>query len=309
VPGKVISVLNMKGGVGKTTVSAHLMHQFFWHKEISVLLIDLDPQFNLTQTLVRPPEYDAAKARNETILTAMEPPPKSNLLDVKVTNDPPPTAWELAPRLKTWSDECFIDLVYGDFDLVKYSLISDQAKLAKVQERFLRFVSQAKEDYDLIVIDCNPSSSFITQCALHACQHVLVPVRAETYSLLGLKLLSRYINEIPTIHPKPDISVLINTSSIPAVTDITANELSGDPDIAPLVLTNRFPYSLVLAARPNQFGFFLDQKRRPNKNAIAYKLNVLVDELVISGGYDGDRPYRRLSAHDDQCRLARKEDY
>ena len=199
--GKVISVLNMKGGVGKTTVSAHLMHQFFWHKELAVLLIDLDPQFNLTQTLVRPDVYDAAKANNETIFTAMEPPPRVHLLDVNTSNDAPPRAWDLAPRLKSYSEDNFIDLAYGDFELVKYSLISDRAKLDLVQRRFLSFIQQAREDYDLIVIDCNPSSSFITQCALHACDHVLVPVRAEIYSLLGLKLLSRYVQEIPTIFP------------------------------------------------------------------------------------------------------------
>lgn len=284
MPGTVVSVLNMKGGVGKTTVSAHLMHQFYWYKDLKVLLVDLDPQFNLTQTLVRPDVYDAAKQQNKTVFTAMEPPPKANLLDVKVTNDPPPTAWELAPRLKSWSDDNFIDLVYGDFDLVKYSLISDKSKLDKVQTRFLRFISQAKDDYDLIVIDCNPSSSFITQCALHACDHVLVPVRSETYSLLGLKLLKRYIDDIPTIHPKPDMAILINTSNIAGITDVTRQQLTGDPDISPLVLTQPFPYSLVLAARPNQFGFFLDQKYRPNKHVIAGRLNLIVDEL--SGKWD-----------------------
>lgn len=279
--GKVVAVLNMKGGVGKTTVSAHLMHQFFWHKELSVLLVDLDPQFNLTQTLVRPEAYEAAKLENKTVFTAMEPPPRVHLLDVNTTNDAPPTAWDLAPRLKTWSDEVFIDLVYGDFELVKYSLIADLRKLEKVQQRFQRFITQAKDDYDLIVIDCNPSSSFITQCALHACDHVLVPVKAEIYSLLGLKLLNRYIREIPTIHPKPDLSILINTSPLAGITEITENELAGDAELAPLMLGNRFPYSLVLAARPNQFGFFLDQYRRPNKYTIATKLNYIVDELSL----------------------------
>ena len=283
MPGKVVSVLNMKGGVGKTTVSAHFMHQFFWHHEISVLLVDLDPQFNLTQTLVRPSVYEAAKTKNETIFTAMEPPPKANLLDIKVTTAAPPKAWELAPRLKTWTDNVFIDLMYGDFDLVKYSLISDKKKLDRVQTRFLQFISQAKEDYDLIVIDCNPSSSFITQCALHACDFVLVPVKAEIYSLLGIKLLKRYIDEVPTIHPKPPISILLNASSVAGVTEVTKAQINGDPELANLLLQNIFPYSLLLAARPDQFGFFIDQ-RRPHKYAVASRLNLIVDELAPRWG-------------------------
>ena len=277
--GQVISVLNMKGGVGKTTVSAHLMHQFFWHKEISVLLIDLDPQFNLTQTLVSPGAYERHKAENATVFTAMEPPPRVNLLDVNVTTAAPPKAWDIAPRLKTYSDESFIDIVCGDFELVKYSLIADHHKLARVQQRFLRFIGQAREDYDFIVIDCNPSSSFITQCALHACDHVLVPVKAETYSLLGLKLLSRYIQEMPTLHPKPDLSILINRSPQAGVTEQTQEQLAADPDIAPLMLENIFPYSLVLAARPNQFGFFFDQRRQSRRYTVARMLNPIVDEL------------------------------
>lgn len=109
-------------------------------------------------------------------------------------------------------------------------------------------------------------------------------MRAEIYSLLGLKLLSRYIGEIPTIHPKPDLSILINASPIAGVTEITEEQLQGDAEIAPLVLTNWSPYSLVLAARPNQFGFFLDQPRRPGKFKIADRLNLIVDELSVKWG-------------------------
>ena len=260
------------------------MHQFFWHRDLSLLLIDLDPQFNLTQTLIAPDAYEGYRRENRTIFTAMEPPPRVHLLDVNVTDVPPPSAWDLSPRLKTYDDTSFIDIMPGDFELVKYSLIADTHKLDQVQARFLRFINEAKNHYDLIAIDCNPSSSFITQCALHACDHVLVPVRAETYSLLGLKLLSRYIQEMPTLHPKPDISVLINKSPHPGVTEQTEQQLRADAEISPWVLDNGLPYSLVLAARPNQFGFFMDQRRQTRRYVVGRQMNPIVDELCVRWG-------------------------
>lgn len=278
MPATVISVLNMKGGVGKTTVSAHVMHLFYRHAGKRVLLVDLDPQFNLTQTLISRRFYDAQKADNKTIFIAMEPPPKADLFDIKTTTSPPPNAWDISPRVQEGGNG-FIDLVCGDFDLVKYSLSSDKAKLQKVQQRFLRFISQAKEDYDLIVIDCNPSSSFITQCALHACQHVLVPVRAEVYSLLGLELLKKYIDDGPTLHPKPDLTILLNESPDWGTTQATENEIRSHAVLGPMVLTARLPFSKLLAARPNRFGFATNLPL-PHKWTLYYRIRSIVDELA-----------------------------
>jgi chromosome partitioning protein len=58
MPGQVVAVLNMKGGVGKTTISAHLMRVLYHNFAKRVLLVDLDPQFNLTQCLVSRADYD-----------------------------------------------------------------------------------------------------------------------------------------------------------------------------------------------------------------------------------------------------------
>jgi Mrp family chromosome partitioning ATPase len=88
--GTVISVLNMKGGVGKTTVSAHVMRVLYHVRAKKVLLIDLDPQFNLSQCLLTRATYDALKRSDRTVFTAMEPPPSVGLFDVATTDSPPP---------------------------------------------------------------------------------------------------------------------------------------------------------------------------------------------------------------------------
>src|ERR1700681_4114532 len=98
--GQVVSILNMKGGVGKTTISAHVMRVLYRRRQKKVLLIDLDPQFNLTQALVTRAHYDNLKSQNKTIFTAMEPPPSVSLFDVAVTTLPPPPPTDISIRLR-----------------------------------------------------------------------------------------------------------------------------------------------------------------------------------------------------------------
>lgn len=58
----VVAVLNMKGGVGKTTLSANIFRVLFERRQAGTLLLDLDPQFNLTQALFTRSAYDKLKA-------------------------------------------------------------------------------------------------------------------------------------------------------------------------------------------------------------------------------------------------------
>ena len=74
MPTPVLSVLNMKGGVGKTTVSAHIMRVLYFRMRKRVLLVDLDAQFNLTQSVMTQEHYDALEETN-TVKTCFEPLP------------------------------------------------------------------------------------------------------------------------------------------------------------------------------------------------------------------------------------------
>lgn len=85
----VIAVLNMKGGVGKTTVSAHLMRHLFERLHSSTLLIDLDPQHNLSQTVLSSARYEALKDAGKTVARVMEPAPAKSLFTVTQNPGPP----------------------------------------------------------------------------------------------------------------------------------------------------------------------------------------------------------------------------
>ena len=264
-----VAFLNMKGGVGKTTICADLTRMLASHARVKTLLIDLDPQFNLTQSLVSRADYDKLKADGKTIMRAMEPAEQVGLFDVaaNVAVAEPPEPSTIVKTLRVmWRHDIpkpnhvALDLLAGDFDLVKYSMIPDRAKLNAVRQHFLRFVSKARDEYGLVVIDCNPSSSFITECAVHACSHILVPVRLDKYSVLGVEILVELMKRYPTLHPPPELMIMLNGIPRSAPYDPTIeNELRANTDFGASVLAAWIPYSGLLIARHDYTGFALER--------------------------------------------------
>ncbi|MBN8236480.1 ParA family protein [Halobacillus kuroshimensis] len=160
--GKVISIANQKGGVGKTTTAVNLSAclAYLHHK---VLLVDIDPQGNATSGIgVEKGEVDqciynvliddvkADKVRTETLV--------QNLDAIPAT----------------------IQLAGAEIELVR--TISREAQLKKSMD-------QLKADYDYIIIDCPPSLGLLTLNALTASDTVLIPVQCEYYALEGLSQL------------------------------------------------------------------------------------------------------------------------
>lgn len=284
----VVAVLNMKGGVGKTTLSATLFRKLFQRKRIGTLLVDLDPQFNLTQALFTRSAYDELKKEGKTILAAMEPPSEVGLFEIKTSTLPPPKASELVETFYYFPKSNPIknlSIVPGDFGLVKYSLMDDNKKLKAVKSRFLKFIDSAKDEYGLICIDCNPSSSFLTLCALHACTHILVPVRPDRYSILGLEMLNQFVKSLPTISPKPEFIIVENgvPRSGNANFSLVDTELRGHPDFGGKTLVNVIKESGLLKAKTNYTGFATDRSV-PWSATLGREVDLVVDELALKLG-------------------------
>lgn len=149
----VVAVLNMKGGVGKTTISAHVFRVLYQRCSASTLLIDLDPQFNLTQTLFKRKRYDVLRANGQTIISVMEPPPAVGLFEVNTSTKPPPPVSKVSVRLRrSYSKKSAhqLSIVPGDFYLAKYSLMEQNTKLKVVKDRFSDFIEKARTQYKQI---------------------------------------------------------------------------------------------------------------------------------------------------------------
>ncbi|MBO4495384.1 MAG: ParA family protein, partial [Clostridiales bacterium] len=167
--GYVISIVNQKGGVGKTTTAVNL-GSFLAAKRKKVLILDLDPQGNATSGY----GFDKMELENTVYdLLVNEENIENVIQHTNVKNvDMCPTN---------------INLAGAEVELV--SAISRETILKRAIEPIV-------DDYDYIIIDCPPSLGLLTINALSACEGVIVPIQGEYYALEGLTQLIDTINMI-----------------------------------------------------------------------------------------------------------------
>lgn len=203
-----VSLINMKGGVGKTTLAAQLSHAAD-RKNFKTLAIDLDPQANLSQALMGDREYVRhLRQKKPTIVNLFEqylPPTISS---------PSPKKIEIGDVIIKnagfWSDTT-LDLIPSRLEL------SNTLKNPTGKERKLaKALSKISDDYDLILIDCAPTESILTEAAYHASRYALVPVKPEFLATIGLPLLANSVIEFKaenTDHALDICGIVFNHSS------------------------------------------------------------------------------------------------
>jgi chromosome partitioning protein len=280
----VVAILNMKGGVGKTTISAHVMRVLYLELEKKTLAIDFDPQFNLTQTVIAQKTYERLKASNKTILSVMEPPAHQSLFTIASEQTAPPAVGDVAVMMKKiQNSDVGLWLVPGDFGLVKYSLIEDIKTLRPVKARFKQFIEQAKQEMDLVCIDCNPSSSFMTVCALEVATHLIIPVRPDRFSVLGLEMLDAFVSDLQTLTVKPKQLIILNGIPRSGYDPSVENTLRSHPKFGSKTLSTPLYMSTLLSANPSYTGYASD---RPvaHRNRVTENISNLAKEIGVELG-------------------------
>ncbi|MCV3239295.1 ParA family protein [Mesorhizobium sp. ZC-5] len=179
----VISVINMKGGVGKSTISALLARHGAIRRNLDVLAIDLDPQANLSQALMHNSYGQFLTDQRASIVEVFNgylPPSPSS-------SGPSPLGPDDAVEgIFEWEDRS-LDLIPARFDFsdnLTNAIRPDAKALA-------RFIAANFKDKDLIIIDCAPTESILTHAAYHASRLLLVPVKPEYFATIGFPLLAQ----------------------------------------------------------------------------------------------------------------------
>lgn len=192
--GTVIAFLNMKGGVGKTTVAVNFAYYLSMRRTKRILTIDLDPQYNATQYFVdidryqeyvdgtKPTAFDIIASEGFTYRSIVNGQKKRQTKDKLALKD-------VARNLWNGADGARLDLIPGTIHLINLEMAG-----RGIEHKLQRFVAKVKDAYDFILIDCPPTFSIFLLSGILASDYYLVPVKPDPLSVLGVPLLESVID-------------------------------------------------------------------------------------------------------------------
>ncbi|MDY7048713.1 MAG: ParA family protein [Microcystis panniformis WG22] len=206
----VISTVNMKGGVGKTTLTVNLATCLAKFQQKRVLVLDLDAQISATLSLMSPHEFAQLRRKKRTLSYLLEAIIKPNPYN-KLTIDDiiVPSVCEIKG----------LDLLPGDIELYDEYVVSETLHHQAILEEDLGFdhawnnleriliqkiIDPIQDRYDYIIMDCAPGYNLLTRSGLCSSHFYLLPARPEPLSIVGIQLLERRIVKLKASHQETD---------------------------------------------------------------------------------------------------------
>ena len=180
-----IAVYNFKGGVGKT--SATLSLSYSWARTYKVLLIDCDPQANLSQVLLE--EYAADN-------------------DLSIYRIAKKLLHNSVPDLKPVKIHPYLDLIPGDFRMSEIELNSQFISFG--HNIIYRLMSLVKSKYDLIVLDFPTNFGMTVKSFIANIDSILIPAIPDSFSASGFKQLLSYLAEVKKEKPLNILGIFFN---------------------------------------------------------------------------------------------------
>jgi chromosome partitioning protein len=183
-----VAMINMKGGVGKTTLAFNFAWHAAWTKNLRVLAVDLDPQANLSQYFMGAERYvKYIESKSPTVVEIFE----QFSLPTAARHSPASIQpSKIVQHIRKWKDGSLLDLVPSRLELA-WTLKNPTEKAHLLP----KFLAKLHDEYDLIIIDCAPTESILTTAAYLSSRWIVVPVKPEFLATIGLPLLARSLRE------------------------------------------------------------------------------------------------------------------
>lgn len=225
----ILTTINMKGGVGKTTLTVNLATCLAQKHQKRVLMVDLDSQISATLSVLAPHDFARLRRGRRTI---------SYLIDKVIR---PYIVRKFGTADMILPEVCGVkglDLLPGNIELydeytvaeVLYKQTQDASKKTKFSETWQQFekdlirsiLTPVGDRYDYILIDCAPGYNLLTRSAIVASDRYLIPARPEPLSLVGIQLLQQRIQKLKSQYTPP-----LNLSLLGIVFILSGGVLSG----------------------------------------------------------------------------------
>lgn len=187
--GRVISVVNRKGGVGKTTLSIGLADAFVSEFRLSTVVVDLDPQANATRCLLTDEHYEQSvqSKRNLTGYLSQE--------SQDLERAPTDFVHGMVGTIRERADVAYALMANSD---AYWGYESEQLRSgqeAEFRKRLEAGLERLAEVYDIVMVDCPPGQTIGAEIALGRSDIILCPITPERMAVWGKELLATYANE------------------------------------------------------------------------------------------------------------------
>lgn len=275
---EVVSFVNMKGGVGKTTLAVNVADALRRRHDKRVLLVDVDPQFNATQCLYSGDEYvNARKAGGHTIADLFNDNSTTTISALTGATEKPPAKLE---DIKPWEYAKGLSIIAGNLEIYRMEMAAGQGKELRLK-RYLEYVRE-KDLYDYVIIDTPPTPSAFMNSALLASNFYLVPVRPEPLSRVGIDLLRGVIDRITENHGHKIKCAGVVVTMADLRTNVYHDAiafLDADPYWKDKKYKNPLPSRTRIARDQGQQDLILDGGNQDAMRAIAGITNELIDRI------------------------------